>query len=113
MEERRKARRIELDLTINYRLKHTIRLNNLSSTGIKFSSSDVFHAKDFLVITFSLDVEREIKVIGKIVRIEKTAEHMYAYGLEFWHIEEEDRILIDRYVSERREHEKAGLSAGN
>jgi c-di-GMP-binding flagellar brake protein YcgR len=109
MEERRKACRIKLDLTINYSLKESLRINNLSATGLNFSSTKEFKQKDFLVLTFSLETDREIKVIGKVVRVNPLPSGFFEYGLEFWQMENTDSDYIDRYV--RAMNAKNGILA--
>lgn len=70
---------------------------DLSGGGIKFKSK-LKHKKNEEVFIKLQQFENNLKLKGRIVRVEKTEDDKYLYGIEFIDISEQEREIIIRNV---------------
>ena len=97
---RERAPRLPLDVQVNSSHFGFAQSKNISTTGIALLTEKPLKAGDFLQLVFYLpESSREISAYGKVVWASEVSESYFESGIQFWEIEEEDQLAIERYFS--------------
>jgi len=99
MAERRRYKRVELDVLVNHKIECKVPIANISEDGICIKTEKMFLCDNYLVLIVSLSEEKKIKAIGKVVWCKEICPETFEYGLKFWHITEEDRESLNDYMN--------------
>lgn len=115
MIEKRKYPRLTLNVGVEYKIlkgfefeSTTTQSKNISAGGICIIALDKFEVGSSLSLKFSLpELDKPINAAGRVVWIEEfsvgdvSSSKAYDAGIEFIHIQEEDREKISQYVRQR------------
>jgi Tfp pilus assembly protein PilZ len=99
MKEKRRSKRIQLDIYVNYSSQASAPVCDLSEHGLCIKTENKFEIGNYIVITFELGDSNKIRAIGKVVRIDDAEQEKKQYGIDFWYIEEKDRSNICGYLN--------------
>ncbi|MBN2536065.1 MAG: PilZ domain-containing protein [Spirochaetales bacterium] len=95
--ERRKSRRITVDLPVNYSINQKARAINLSICGMKLETGKFLTKGTILFLNIYLPDE-ELKVIGE-VRWSKSRDHgKFVNGVEFFFMDSRYEKKIKKYI---------------
>ena len=106
MEERRSSLRYELLAQTRVKrgtVSHIMDVKNISLTGVFIATTDVHQTRTFRVDQvleldiFSTEDLENIRVFGRIVRIQKTGDE-YGFGIHFEEMTDETRTKIAKLV---------------
>jgi hypothetical protein len=111
--ERRRSIRLDVDILINYDKESPGRTKNISEQGCCIEINKYYPAGTFLKILFSLQEEDKIMAIGNVMWSHKNDGGHYDIGIEFWYIEEHDRVEIRQYISDRLKSGEKLVYMGN
>jgi hypothetical protein len=99
--ERRRSIRIDVEILINYDKETPGRTKNICEQGCCVEINRYFPPGTYLKIMFPLQEPDEIMAIGNVMWSHQNENKNYDVGIEFWYIEEEDRIKIRKYISNK------------
>ena len=87
---------------VNNSILSTVPIHDISESGIRINSAEEFVPGTFVALTFSLpDAGRStITAYGKVIWSKEEKSPRYATGLEFWHIDEENRTKLKSFVAD-------------
>jgi Tfp pilus assembly protein PilZ len=108
MMEQREFTRAVLNVTVNKSLLTSAPVSNVSESGMCINTDKFFSTGDMLVLDFTLPGNIEIKAFGKVRWHKQEPDGVHVNGLEFWHLEEEDRLKLRDFV---KEWSKSGVRA--
>ncbi|MBN2532867.1 MAG: PilZ domain-containing protein [Spirochaetales bacterium] len=98
MTDRRQYKRADIDVLVNNSLVTRAPISNVSENGICIAANTVFTRGDILFLHFTLPCNTEIKAYGKVKWHQQDDNGECINGLEFWHIEDEYREQLIRFV---------------
>lgn len=106
MNERRKHKRSEIDLLVNYCESAKVLSKNISEDGMCIIADNPLNQGTIINLRFCLFKKEEISVYGKVIWNRKTDEGLYENGISFWNISNKGREIIRKYVKEKPGLEK-------
>ena len=101
MKERRKHKRTEIDILVNYSKKAKVLTKNISEAGMCILSDSPFIQGTILNLRFYLLGKEEIKVYGKVIWNREIDPGIYENGIEFWNINNKDKETIKKYINDK------------
>ncbi|MCR4956278.1 MAG: PilZ domain-containing protein [Lachnospiraceae bacterium] len=107
MEERRKSKRLELEVTIQIErldkedtttLKYVkVGVTDISKTGIGFIAKEPLEVESFYDCKLQIWTKEVIDSVIEIVRVNRNADGSYNYGARFIGMTETDALKIEIY----------------
>ncbi|MBN2440017.1 MAG: PilZ domain-containing protein [Spirochaetales bacterium] len=97
--ERRKSIRVDLDVIINYDMGSSAKTKNICEQGMCIIIDKNYMQGKYLKIILKLSGLSKILIIGNVAWSRHVESGNYEIGIEFWHIEEQDRKTIRDYIT--------------
>ena len=99
--ERRRSIRIDINILVNYDKNCTVKATNVCEDGICIIAYNHYEKGSFLKLVFSLPGFNDVKVIGNVAWSRENTTGHHETGIEFWYIEEADKIKIREYIDKQ------------
>ncbi|MBN1698246.1 MAG: PilZ domain-containing protein [Spirochaetales bacterium] len=98
MRERRRFRRLELDVLVNFSEKARARAKNISLLGICIITNIPFHAGVYLNLLITLPDTTTIETLGRVIWQRKIKPDEYENGIEFYNINPNEKNKLDDFI---------------
>jgi hypothetical protein len=96
--ERRGYIRKPLEVEVNFSKKYTVKMENISESGVSLITDEGLTTGNILKLNFTLPKGDEVNVFGEVVWSKKLDDNIFANGLEFWQIDEHNLEKIKKYI---------------
>ena len=97
-----RAPRLSLDVEVNCIGRGIAHSKNISKTGLLLITSEPLVVGNYIQMKFFLpDTQKEINAHGKVVRTNHVTDNFFESGINFWHIEDEDKQLLEQFFSSK------------
>jgi len=97
---------IEIDASLRFNeVSHPIKIIDMSSSGMRVESDQIFTTDDLVTISFDIELKRML-ILCKVVRVSVNKDSSNSYGLQFHHLinvgsESINTFLYSKQLSER------------
>jgi hypothetical protein len=106
MKERRRFRRVEIDVLVNFSEKAIARTKNVNQLGICIVTDVPFKAGIYLNLIFTLPDGTTIETLGKVIWQRKIKSNEYENGIEFYNIKPDKKKKLEDFVKGYYEKEE-------
>jgi hypothetical protein len=100
MKERRRFRRVDIDVLVNFSEKAIARAKNVNQFGICIVTNIPFKAGIYLNLIFTLPDGTSVETLGKVQWQRKIESDTYENGIEFYNIKPDIKKKLEDFVRE-------------
>jgi hypothetical protein len=100
MKERRRFRRVDIDVLVNFSEKAIARAKNVNQFGICIVTNLPFKVGIYINLIFTLPDGTSVETLGKVKWQRKIEPDMYENGIEFYNIKPDIKKKLEDFVRE-------------
>ena len=110
--ERRKSKRIDVDLPVHFSINQQARIINLSMSGLKLEAKKLLTKGMILFLIINLPGE-DLKVIGEVRWSKSEAQGKFENGVEFFFMDNTYKKKIKEYIENQEKQYHCTIAEQN
>jgi Tfp pilus assembly protein PilZ len=105
-DEKRKCRRADLNIVVNYAIKANAVTKNINKNGLCIVTDEMLPVDVIIMLIIFLPEKVSIKAYGKVAWSKEVDAGVFESGIEFWEIRRSDKEDLEKYIEKTFQESK-------